>query len=681
MLKPLAVVEPEKRLVPPQVWFLLVLLPVTLWLFGPGLSRMFRDPLVLDWVAETRAGRAGGGETAELAYEGTWVPAPGGLSHQPAAPDERAAIELEVPPGPWDAGKLTLYAAPESVWTIRVTRETVEDGAIRLESRNYTAVQTDRTVVMDEGDFPDPAFGESGLRIRLLPVEPGRAAGGEFALFRGADVRISATRVNAVLSLPDLVGIGVLAFVAAVVGRAFFGWSRKRAIPLGLGAGMLAAAALIWKPNESQGVAGLVAGLCAAGAIQSAMMARGIGVRRRRMLELSREEWNRAAFAFSVGLVALFALQSRWQAFLEARRTPLSPDEAGFLMMALRGGPLYDTWQEFAPWVREPLFPWLLRLWLWVTPDSAASAHLLAMLLSVAAVAAVALVGARLFGGFVGIAAGLVLATSPEWAAEGTRVLRLNLSVLLLMGLVAVRREAGTRPWWRSGLGGLLAGMLVLTRISSLAFVVPVLAWEAWRRKWQPAEMILAGCLVAVPLLPHLGFNYRHQDSGDYFYSSTVHTRFYSNRDFAGTEGFPSREEVAADPYAGEPMSAGTYFLRHHGLVATAVGHVKGYWRLFVWGTLRERLARGHEWLLLPGLVGAWALWRRRDLWWIAGWFVLAMLPYAFIATRGAAWRLGGEAQVLSLWVWALGFQAGAMWVAVQIRVWRARRRGSEPTG
>ena len=58
--------------------------------------------------------------------------------------------------------------------------------------------------------------------------------------------------------------------------------------------------------------------------------------------------------------------------------------------------------------------------------------------------------------------------------------------------------------------------------------------------------------------------------------------------------------------------------------------------------------------MMLPGLIGAWLILCGENRW-VALWFALASLPYLFIHSRGAPWRLGAEAHILAAWAWGAG--------------------------
>lgn len=678
LLEPIA----PAPLVPRQVWAMLLFAPLAVWIFSPGIRQALSDSPHPDFRADQWMALlldADAPTTGTVRLEGDWQRDRDGLSPVPGA--ERPAVVVHVPEGYWDRADLLVVGAPQSTWSVRLRRTTTDaqTGAPQIvSSMPLRELRNERRATIEGTGIPSP---ESGAPM-LLSIEPrdmGRAAGGEFPLLRRVEVRFTSDLFNDTLHLPDVVAIALMPLLAGMLLRVAFGFRATRAAMGGLGIGLLLLVLKMRAP-EGEGFAwGLAAGIAGAGAANSAFAAMGWRARSRRTVDASPAEWRTAAYALAVVALVLIALGTRWQAFDELRRVDLGWDASGYVQIAQKGGAPYATTQDFAPWVREPLFPWLLRAWFAVAPDAQASARFAALLLSVAAVAAVFAVGCRLFGPFVAIVAAGWLAFDRSWASMGVSVLRLDATVLLMMAAIAAatlpkvaenRRVAWVHPL---ALGAACAG-LVLLRISALLFAAFAVAWEAARRRWHWHAVALAAAIIIVPLLPHLWFNYHYNDSGDPFYSSTVHSRYYLNRENIGRPGFPTTmSEYHADPYAGEAMGTAKYLFGHHTIPQLVAGHVRGYWTLFVWGSPRVQLFGGHEWLMLPGLLGFWVM-VRRGKWWVLLWFVVAAFPYAFITSVHHAWRLGGEAHVVVLWIWALGVQQAAVWAWEHVR----KKRGTE---
>jgi hypothetical protein len=669
--------EPS-ALLPKRFWVLLACLPLAISFFRPGLAPLFNDSFHPDFlVNRTAASLLDATPEDAVRLVGAWAPHRDGLRPAPDAA-EPAALEIHIPDGAWDRAVIEVIGAPDSVWAARFVRRMIDpergDEVIvsTLASQN---IVSEKPFTVPAGGVPASDRSVAPMTLRLEPRDPGRAAEGDrFALLRRVDLRVTSDLYNRLpIGLPDVLALGLLPMLVALMLRTVFGLASKRCLSGGLGFGLLFGVLLAKAPAHTGFVWSIATGLSVALAAHAVPAARGMTRAKVVELQIPREQWNALAAGLLLVFVLLVGLGQRWEAFETARRQPLGWDATGFVEIALSGRGLYETGQSFPPWVREPILPWLLRGWFQFAPVTESSARVLALGVSLVALAAVFLVGRRLFGWFPALVAALVLAWSPHWAANAVRVLRLDLLVLVLMGLLAVRLWWDETPYRRAVGIGLLGAVGMLTRLSTGVLALPVLAWEAWRRRWGAGEILLALALALVPVLPHLAFNRRASPDGDLFYSSSVHTRYYLNQEFAGQPGHPTVTEVAADPYAGEPVGVLAYFFRYHGVGEVLVGHVVGMWDRFVWGSPRVFLFHGHEWLMLPGLLGAWVLWRDRKAW-VLGWFVLAVLPYAFIASRGAVWRLGGEAHVVVLWIWALGVQQAALWGWGWLQERRARR-------
>ncbi|MEQ8821398.1 MAG: hypothetical protein RLY93_14240 [Sumerlaeia bacterium] len=628
-------------------------------MFGGAIAASWRDTPAPDFVFQEKVPSPILSPNHPFRLAGEWQTHPQGLSPAPGTTGH--ALEIEIPPGAWDSGELDLAAAPDSAWGLRLSGRGVT-GDLRG-ARLLRPVHTDEPYALSPEDFPEGLDPASTVTLRLEPTDPGRA-GEDFALLRGAQGYIARSAANKIAAFPDILALGLTPFLLAVFLRLYRGWGEKRSAALGLGGGFIGFFILsrAGVPTDvsfapfATTLAGLTAMLCA-------LSAQGIGSRAGRELGLSREQWLRCATLLALTAVGLLALTARWDFFEIHRRRPLGWDASGFVQIALSGGGLYDTAQTFAPWLREPLFPWLLRFGyaLLPGPDSQTAARFVALLISTGVIVLIAATGWRVFGWFVGVTSGIFLALNPSWAEMGVRVLRLDMATAILAALILVRWEWAERAWTRALGWGLGGAAMILTRLSAISFVVPLLAWEAWRRRWHWAEIAAAAAMIVLLLAPHLAFNAEWSD-GDPMASSTVHTRYYLNREMIGQPGFPATEaEWLADPYVGEPVSTGAYFLKYHSIPQLIAGHVKGYWHLFVWGPPRTLIFGGHEWLMLPCLLGGLALLldpRRR---WIALWFALAMFPFAYISTVKADWRLGGEATLFAIWMWAWGLQVGAL--------------------
>lgn len=677
MLPPLA----GEPLIPRGVWALLAALPVFLVVFASDFRSALTDSFHPDFRANVEVALLAedAPTTPTMRLTGEWRPGPrGGLD--PATPvdpetSERPGVEIEVPAGVWDAAEIEVIGAPGSTWSVRMTRAaSAPDGTRELVSATPALAQeSERVLHVPMEGIPAPGAVNQPIRLRIELREPGRADGERFDQLRRVRVRFTSETLNRIPYVPDYIGLALFPFLAGIVLRLGFGFSGQRCVAGGVGFGFLVFVLAGMQADQGdRGLAwGLATGAAAAGWLNGVFGAYALRRHRRLPQGIPVVHWQRAGAAMALLLVVLLGVFTRWDAYETERRTELGWDADGYVEIARTMQSPFATEQSFPPWVREPFFPWLLRGWFTVAPESDASARFFGLMLSLGMLAAVFAVGRRLFGEFVAFLAAAMLALSSAWAQMAVQVLRLDLLVLLLMALLACRVLLEAPAGKRAALWAAAGVALVLTRLSQLALVVPVLAWEVWKRRWRPWEIALALGAAILLVVPHLAFNARHDRSGgDPFFSSNVHTLYYHNRAHIGEPGFPAtRVEFDANPYVGEPMSAMRWMVGEIGVPRAAWLHVVGFWRLFAEGP-RLHVFGGSALLMIPGLLGAWALWNRRERWWVAGWFALAALPAALVAGLGTSWRIGAEAHVLALWLWALGIAE-----AIRLLFTAARRR------
>lgn len=333
------------------------------------------------------------------------------------------------------------------------------------------------------------------------------------------------------------------------------------------------------------------------------------------------------AIRFALVAVLLLGLQGRWTAFEEQRRKPLDPDAQGFLEI-VESGAWYATAASTGPWVREPAWIWVSRLGGWMLGTTENTLRLMALLAGLLVVVQTARLGSRWFGPAVGLAAATGVALAPQWLAWSARGLRTEWYALVVLTFVLEWEKARDRREGNAGAArlGLLAAAAHLTYISSLAWTLPLLLLRAWgggRRRG--ARFALAAAVSLLPLLPHLAFNYRFQESRDLFFSSNIHAIYYRNHEFQDRPGHLTREEFLRDPYAGPPVTTMGYLLGMHSPAELARGMARGAWNLFV------RRAAGIEQFGASKLLVA----------------VYALGVLAALLGRG-----GGGRRSVGIWIW-----------------------------
>ncbi len=237
--------------------------------------------------------------------------------------------------------------------------------------------------------------------------------------------------------------------------------------------------------------------------------------------------------------------------------------------------------------VREPLWPWTAKLFVWALGGSPVALRYFSFAFSVLLL----FVAYRFVRDYtrsveVALLATLVLARHTYLIAsssEGHRTELFGVALLLLVYHVFVRDLSRRRR-----LVGLTVGSAacVLTSLSSVVTVVPLLAWSAWchRVTWRGLVVPL-GC-AATLIAPHLVSSYQH--FGDPFWFSDKQVAvFYRNYEFVvvkktGCDGCPSPSEVSASWFTGRIIGLREYVFGMHSAGEVASRVLRGYYDLYV---------------------------------------------------------------------------------------------------
>lgn len=571
-----------------------------------------------------------------------------------------AALVHTGPEGPWRTVHLSLAGDESGEWAVRLGRE--------FQRTTVLDVRPGTPHVFTGEQLPGTPLSWEPLRLEIFP-----RGEGVHRLSR-VMVRFSAEAPGA--PEPHLPGIIMGGLLPLLLG-AFFLYAGRRterqAVRTGAIFGSVVVIAILFQPDFLPYIWAAATAFALGGA--SGALFKSLAAGRRG----EEGEAGRLFFAFQwLAMVAIagFALQARWMQLGDTWTQPLSPDALGYLQIALEGT-FYQTVQDHAPWIREPLFPAWLRFWFTIAPVGALSARVSGLFPSLAVVLLAFLLGRRLFNPWVGLLASAFFAVNVYLATTATEALRDDLLTALFLGLACVPVYFGRDRWARALLFGLLGAGLGLLRVNALFFVLAVGGWEAWRRRWHPGEIALALAIAILPVLPHLSFNAR-VSGGDWLYSSSVHTRYYYNLLNLGREGFPATmEEWRRDPYAGEVVGSAV-LLREPSVPAAIWRTLRGGFMLFVKDFPHWRLFDGQLWLMAFGLPGLYVLARRREAWWFYLWTVLFLLPVAVVAGIRLDHRLAIPGAAAILFVWAAGVHQVALWIRVSAPVLTRRRRAAE---
>lgn len=650
--------QPAKLPIPPastgrahSFLLLAALVPVLWGLLVFGTTPTFEDPRVLDEIA--------------IFYPAEELSAPSGLelagewevrgSDVIPAGDNAVLIHAG-PEGPWRTVHLSLTGDESGEWGVRFAREFQRATILGIHPGSPEAFPAEQ--------LPGDTFSWEPLRVEIFP-----RGDGDHRLNR-VMIRFSAEEPGT--PGPHLPGIVMGGFLPLLLASFFLYAGRRterQAVRVGAVFGSVVVIAILFQTEFLPYLWAAATAFALGGA--SGALFKSLAFRRAG----NGEEAARFFHAFqwlAMAAIVGFALQARWVQLGDTWTRPLSPDALGYLRIAVEGT-FYQTTQEHAPWIREPLFPAWLRFWFSLAPASAMSARVAGIFPSVAVVVLAFLLGRKLFNPWVGLLASAFLALNGYLAITATEGLRDDLLTALFLALACVPAWLGGEKWTRAVLFGFFGAGLGLLRVNALFFVLLVGGWEAWRRRWHPGEIVLALAIAVLPVLPHLAHNAR-VSGGDWLYSSNVHTRYYLNLLHLGEEGFPATmEEWRADPYAGGVVGSSVLLVEPTPLAA-ALRTLQGGFMLFVKDFPHWRLFEGRLWLMAFGLPGLYALLRRREAWWFHFWTVLFLLPVAVVAAIRLDTRLALPGAPAILFVWGAGVYQTAVWIRMGVRHLRDRR-------
>ncbi len=198
--------------------------------------------------------------------------------------------------------------------------------------------------------------------------------------------------------------------------------------------------------------------------------------------------------------------------------------------------------------VREPVFLALAKLWLWIFSDADVGLSAASAFASTLVVLATILLGWTYGSAPVGLFAGLLMAIEIDairWSVGGWRDDTFALFVTLAAWQLVRLQQRPTDA--RAVAAGTIGAAASLTRITSITFLVPGLAWilveaERSERKRVARAVALSGVVTLALVAPYLIAC--AQQYGDPLYAVNYHTRYYR-----AAEGLKKDESVSAASY------------------------------------------------------------------------------------------------------------------------------------
>jgi hypothetical protein len=289
--------------------------------------------------------------------------------------------------------------------------------------------------------------------------------------------------------------------------------------------------------------------------------------------------------AIAFWLVLTWGFAARWQALVTMLEAPLSPDALTANAIVHQMRHLYDTG------VREPLWPWLLRVSIWGVGDNPAAGRVFSLASSLALLGTTFLLArAYLRRTIPALAALWLVAVNPTLVDASADAHRTS---LFAMALVVVALFASpSRLSRRRAAAGLAVGSAIVA-LTQLTGIIPTAAAVAlaWIKKRVSTLGLVAITVATVAAIAPYGV-YTQRTYGQMFYfTRTLVPTYYRNYEFmratqTGCDGCPTASQMAANSYSGRPASMFEY--------------------LFTLHTPREvirRTAAGYAALVLPGTL------------------------------------------------------------------------------
>lgn len=230
--------------------------------------------------------------------------------------------------------------------------------------------------------------------------------------------------------------------------------------------------------------------------------------------------------ASAICVVTLAGLMLRWAVFCDYYSVPLEGDAPGYWSLAR----CLNWAQPFSTSYREPVFMWFLKSAGFLLGNSERSARFLTLIFSCALIPLTYLLGVTLkWPKTAAILAAALIAANPFSIFMSVQGLQLELftALILLFSIL-----------WLKGLplgSGIAGAALSLTRIQSVAAVVPLGILSAWKSRHDWRKIMLFFLPIAALVIPHL-FTVR-KNTGSFTGNLDHAARYYSAAERTGDPG------------------------------------------------------------------------------------------------------------------------------------------------
>lgn len=278
-----------------------------------------------------------------------------------------------------------------------------------------------------------------------------------------------------------------------------------------------------------------------------------------------------------LGIIAL-ALNLRWGQLFAIKYSALPLDVQTYKDITLQMSHPFDT--NF----REPLWIWVLKIWLWIFGSADLSIRLLTVLFSLLVI----IISFKFFkdytnNNWLALLVSFFLSVNGYFIFMSPRGYRLELytcSVILFCYFAFVSSEILSDKLRLAGLTVFVA-LLELIQINSFIFTLPFLLYGFWKHSINYRKIFVPILITLIFLAPYLSYSYFK--FGDPFYSINKHAVWYRNKEFkTNCQGCPTARELEVDSYSGLKVNSFQYFLKMHRLKDVLLRTMNGYYIVFL---------------------------------------------------------------------------------------------------
>ncbi len=295
---------------------------------------------------------------------------------------------------------------------------------------------------------------------------------------------------------------------------------------------------------------------------------------------------------WSVLFICLFiAFCLRLGKLRQFKGQPLDPDASSFITLAHKMKPFTETGFYSARFgMREPLYLLVVKIFFMLPGPDDLNIRFVSLIFSLLVILLTYLLVSNWLGKGVGFLAAFFLTFHTYCIESSVRGLRCEfLTFLFLLFIYCTFINEKMAPLLRIIGAGILSGLLFLTRFEFLfptALFFLLLPFIE-RKKWNLLRTLAALMIGIVIFVPHLWGMYRIH--GDIFYTNNLNARFYTNIEFAGQSGFPTKEEIVQKGmYTGPKVTPFDYFFRYHTLPEFLWRSAWGFTKIYIYLIIRN---------------------------------------------------------------------------------------------